>query len=327
VEKKASILDVAKRAGVGKSTVSRALTGGLGVDSETLRKVLDAARELRYRPNTSARDLRSSGNGRIGILVPAAFVNGFMYQLNGQKIGGAVAAAGVLGYDVQMFIYNTEDLENLDRIIMEKGVAGVLLLDFVSDNLLGCLEEYRIPFVQVNWYVNGFRTPQLYAKTDIAEAMRLGFDCLVERGYRRIGCQHMEEISLCDTTCSDAFRTSAARHGLEKDCLQIVTQDEDEAIAFLEKHAFDAFLSFNYKVSMRILEHCRKRSIRIPEDLAVLSYEHFEYFDYLHPRLSGLRQMGEEIGHAAVEMLDARIRRQPVESRLISPTLILRDSC
>ena len=325
--KQASILDVAKRAGVSKYTVYRPLTDGRGVDELTRRKVLEAAHALRYRPNTSARDLRAAGNGRIGMLVPSSHANDFMYRLNGQKLEGAVAAAGALGYDVQMFVYDTSEVGRLDRVIMEKGLAGVLLLDYVEEDLLGCLVEYRIPAVQANWYVRQYEVPQLFVKTDLAEAVRLGMECLVANGYRRIGCHHAEEVRLGDTVVSSAFDAAVARHGLEPTSRQLVGKSVDDVLRFVEQGRFDAFLSFDYTVSMRLYAWCRERHLRIPEDLAVLSYEFFDFFDYVHPRLTGLRQEGERIGREAVEMLDARIRGEAVESRLVPPRLVLRDSC
>src|SRR5690554_5638969 len=100
-----SIIDVAKKAGVSKSTASRAMRNSYGISEDTRQKVLLAAEELKYRPNISARNLRSKTGNLLGILISSNNAeHGIVHLVNSRKISGIVNKARELEYDVIVFI-------------------------------------------------------------------------------------------------------------------------------------------------------------------------------------------------------------------------------
>lgn len=318
------IVDVAALAGVSKSTASRVLRGEGAVSEDAAKRVREACERLKYRPNTSARDLRTPGNGRMGILVPRRLSNSFMYPLNAEKLEGAVARAGELDRDLMVFVYDPDSPKDLHGLVLEKGLAGVLLLDNVGAGALADLARFGIPYVQVNWYVHGY-PGQLYVKTDLAEAVRLGFDHLYRKGYRDIGLIHWEDRLRQDDVASRTFQECLAAKGLPPDPGRLAPLQTDAVAPLLDPRR-RAYLCLSYFISQQIYAHCRREGLRIPEDLALVSYECFEFYDFLHPRLTGIRQQGHRIGREAVDMLADRIAGRAVRSRLISPELLVRDS-
>jgi len=322
---RSSIVDVAALAGVSKSTVSRVLSGQGPVGAETVQRVREACKTLKYRPNTSARDLRIPGDGRMGILVPRRISNSFMYQLNAEKLEGAVSRAGELDRDLMVFVYDPEAPKDLHNLVLEKGLSGVLLLDNIGVDALAHLNQFGIPYVQVNWYINGYAN-QLYVKTDLAEAVRMGFDHLYRRGYRDIGLIHWEDHLRQDEVASRAFQDCLAAKGLPQDPGRLAPLLTD-AVAPLLKQRRRAYLCFSYFISQHIYTFCREEGLRIPEDLALVSYEFFEFYDFLQPRLTGLRQQGHLIGREAVDMLAECMAGRKVQNRLIPPELVVRASC
>jgi len=328
LKKSVSILDVAQLAGVSKSTVSRVLNNSYGISENAKEKVLKAVEELKYRPNMSARHLRNNTNKQLGVLVPLNLSGDFMYQMNSEKIQSIVKSAKDIGYDILLFVEDTSNSEVLCNIIMEKGIAGILLLDTVPPEVLQHLYNYKIPYVQINWYISDYKN-QLYVKTDLAKATIMALDVLISKGCTDIGLIQYEDRSMKDSVIVKAFTEYVNRCGLKSSCSIWNMDSEYENVEdFLTKTKKHAYISYSYPDSVRIIEYCRKNNIRIPQDLKLISYEFFEFFDYLHPKLTGIKQNGEEMGKKAVEKLVSLIEgNKNVESELISPKIVFRETC
>jgi DNA-binding LacI/PurR family transcriptional regulator len=230
-----------------------------------------------------------------------------------------------LDRDLLVFVYDPDSPKDLHNLVLEKGLSGVLLLDNVGAGALAHLNRFGIPYIQVNWYINGY-PDQTFVKTDLAEAVRMGFDHLYRQGYRDIGLIHWEDVLRQDDVASKAFQACLAAKGLPPDPGRIAPLQTD-AVATLLEPRHRAYLCLSYFISQHIYAHCQKEGLRIPEDLALVSYEFFEFYDFLKPRLTGIRQQGHLIGRVAVDMLVERMAGRSVRSRLIPPELLVRESC
>ncbi len=331
MSKKISIIEVAKEAGVSKSTVSRVLNDSYGVSRETREKVLKAARRLKYRTNISARYLRSNSSNLLGILISKDYADeGIVHLVNSRKISGIVNKVSELGYDVLIFIEDINDHKRLNEVIREKGLSGIILLNDVPVDILESFRDYDLPFVLVNWYAKGYEH-QCFVKTDLAAATRMGLDILTQKGYSDIGVINWEDGFRNENVIENEFINYMKSKGLQwKECVWNTEIDPGrEAVEeYIRKSGKRAYLSFSYIASIYILDYCRKNGISIPGDIALLSYEFFPFFDYLHPRLSGLKQQAELMGEKAAEKLIQILQgNDNVESELIPPEIVLRDSC
>ncbi|HHW49499.1 MAG TPA: LacI family transcriptional regulator [Clostridiaceae bacterium] len=329
--KKVSIIEVAKEAGVSKSTVSRVLNDSYGVSKETREKVLKAARRLKYRTNVSARYLRSNSSNLLGILISKDYSDeGIVHLVNSRKISGIVNKVSELGYDVLIFIEDIHDYKRLNEVIREKGLSGIILLNDIPVDILESFRDYDLPFVLVNWYAKDYEH-QCFVKTDLAAATRMGLDILTQKGYKDIGVINWEDGLRNENIIENEFINYMQNKGLNwKDCVWNTEIDPGrEAVEkYIRSSGKRAYLSFSYISSMYILDYCRKNGISIPGDIALLSYEFFPFFDYLYPRLSGLRQQAELMGEKAVEKLIQMLHGiENVKSELIPPEIVLRDTC
>ena len=319
-----SIHEVARLAGVSKSTVSRVFNEAGGTSADAIQKVMKACETLKYRPNVAARNLRSRNNERLGVLVPPSLTRAFMYYLNAEKLEGAVARAGELGLDLLVFVADPEGGQDLRKLALEKGLSGILLFDYMGAEVLRRLVRYGIPHVQVNWCVQG-HPGQCFVKTDLAGAVRQGFDHLFAQGHRDIGLIHFEDAWMKDKVVASSFLACLEAHGLPRDPGHLVALNSADVGPLVHPRR-RAYLSFSYGTTLHLYTFCREHGLRIPEDMALVSYEFFEFFEHLHPRLTGLRQPGNLLGSTAVDMLAARMRGENVGNVLLPTELVVRAS-
>jgi DNA-binding LacI/PurR family transcriptional regulator len=331
LERKISIFEVAKKAGVSKSTVSRALNNDYGVSEKTKNNVLGAVEELKYRPNISARYLRRNTSNLVGILISKDFADqSLVHMVNSRKISGIVKRVSELNYDIVIFIEDLSDLGRLGDIIREKGLAGIILLDRVPVDVLESFRSYSIPFVLVNWYVKGYEH-QTFVKTDLAAATTMALDLMTSRGCTEIGVINWEDSITNESIVEDAFTGYMKDKGLSyKGCVwnTVIDTDKEQLFEYIKNSNKRAYLSFSYYSSIKMLDYCRENRIAVPEELAVISYEFFPFFDYLCPKLTGIRQRAEEMGEKAAEKLVSLINRDiNVASELIKPEIVIRETC
>ncbi|MFJ9446257.1 LacI family DNA-binding transcriptional regulator [Kitasatospora sp. NPDC101235] len=173
-----TLIDVARAAGVSKSTASNAL-GGSGRVSETTREhVQDVARELGYRPNTAARSLRRAGTGAIGLHLPRTATR-LDYYMN--LAFGAVERAREDGLDLVLLAPGTAAGGGLAA-----RVDGLLVIDpEVDDPEVPDLLGAGVPVVTGERYLGGGVAPSGAVVCDNAASLVALLDHLAERGARR----------------------------------------------------------------------------------------------------------------------------------------------
>lgn len=322
---------MAKIAGVSKSTVSRALNDSYGISGRTREKVLKAAEELKYRVNPSARSLRSKSDSTIGVLFAKEWGDRVVTAPgHTRKIAGILRRCNELGYDILMFAEDLSDNARLMRIIKEKGLSGILILDMVDLSVLKALNSYGVPFVLVNWYWPGYGQ-QCFVRTDMQKAVEIAVDLFVEKGHRDIGLINWLDNLTHENIIGNAFKNRMQHHNIpcEADILNRGFEFSDGDLAeYLDDGRKRAYLCFSYHTSVGILKYCGRNGISVPEELSLISFDFFPFFDYTSPSLTGIMQKYELMGERAVQLLDGMIyNRQKAVGEFIAPEIILRESC
>lgn len=182
----ATILDVARRAGVSRTTVSRVLNEPDRVSPDTLKRVQDAAEALNYAPNSFARGLRSGRTGVIALLV------GDISQPFHGSLAQAVAAAaeerglGVMLYDLG---HSTARLESVLRKLPRQGVDGLIIAtadDISTAAVADAVADARAQGLAVVTGVEQFGVEGIaFVRTEHAEAPRLALEKLAAAGAQR----------------------------------------------------------------------------------------------------------------------------------------------
>ncbi len=328
--KRISIIEVAKRAGVGKSTVSRWQNNDPRVSEEARKKIEQAAEELKYRPNTSARSLRNQTNNLLGILISNKHSEaGISSLINSRKITGIINKANELQHDVLILIEDLKDTIRLNEIIRAKGLAGVMLLDIVPDSILESFHDFNVPYVMVNWYSRSFENKQIFVKTDLEMATTLALQLLVDKGYTDIGLINWEDAFIKGNLVENTYTRFMHDRGLDtKNSIfnTAISISNEKVAEIIDSSRKKAYLCFSCHTSVQIYNYCRDNHLRIPDDLALVSYDFFPFYDYMYPRLTGIRQQAELMGELAVEKLIQLIEGNSVECQYVEPELIIRET-
>jgi LacI family transcriptional regulator len=328
----ATISDVARKAGVSVSTVSHVVNHTRHVNEDTMALVQSAIDSLGFVPNAIARSLARSSTDAVGIAISIS--TNYYFNDIVSSIERACSAIGQL-----VFLCDTQnDPETELKVVREfvqRRVDGVILAPSADpeNRAIEFLLTSKMPFVLVDRLTS--------AKADgvclqNVEAMEMLVDHLVGHGHRRIGLITGEPGFKSTNERGEGYRRALKKHGISIDPALLregnATSEEARVSArslFALKDRPTAIASGNNLATIGVMKAAHDSALSIPDDLALIGFDDFEWADCFEPRLSVIAQPSEAIGMRAAEMLSARIKSPgmtPTHERL-APKLILRRSC
>lgn len=331
----ADLRQVAQRSGVSVSTASRALNGSTRVSDHTVAKVRAAAAALGYRPNASARTLRTARSQFIGLVV-TNLVNTSFHTI-AEVVQREIARRG---YQLLLSVTAGDPVQERSalRILMDHSAAGVIVVG--SDNeATGELRERGTPTVHLA------RRPRDPAGDcvlgDEIAGGRTATEYLLERGHRRIaiiagppevqsGRERMQGYWL-------AMRAAGVPVSEELTRPAALSPEAggpavEALLALPARRRPTALLVANHEASYGALPALREHSVTIPADLSVICYEDGQLARWWHPAITVIdnnaRQMGELAARLLLQRLEAAdgARKEFSEFR-VGTRIIERDSC
>jgi DNA-binding LacI/PurR family transcriptional regulator len=329
-DRKVTSIDVAKRAGVSQSAVSRVFTPGASVSKKMEARVRQAAEDLGYRPNVLARSLITGRSRIIGLVV--AYLDNPFYPDALEKLSAALQARG---YHILMFLAgNTgKDVEDVIHDLMDYQVDGIIT---ASINLSGELtERCRAAGIPVMLFNRGIAGSGLSAVTS---ANRAGgakvAEFLVAGGHRRIA--HVSGW-LGASTGRDrraGFVEALAAHGLglhaETDGMFRRDTAMDAARAMMEApEPPDAIFVGNDHMALAVMDHLRhEMGIDVPGDVSIVGYDDVPMAAWPAYRLTTVRQPVNRMVRETVDLLLEEIEagRDPGTVTEIDGPLVVRAS-
>lgn len=342
MQRRATISDVAREAGTGKTSVSRYLNGETNVLSSDLRARIEAAiKRLDYRPNQMARGLKRGRNRLIGLLV-ADLTNPYTVEV----LRGVEAACHALG--LMPLVCNAANELDMERrylqLMTTYRVEGVIVNALgVNEETLRPLGEGGTPAVLVDRTVEGLVADMVGLNN--GGAVQLGLQHLIEHGLDDITfiVQPYERVS------SRRLREAAFREALEQRRAQgsvlegrTVSLDlgDDDALAHtyaeLDRHLDTAraagkkrvaWFAANGPVALSLALHLHARyGASWQQHVALMSIDDSEWAELVG--VTTIRQPTYQIGYRAVEFLNERIEGtdEPVREAMLEGELIVRDS-
>jgi DNA-binding LacI/PurR family transcriptional regulator len=326
--------DVARKADVSISTVSRVVNGAPNVDPGLRARVERAVRELDYRPSRVARRLRQKDGKRklIGLLVPD-IQNPFYVDV----VLGVEDVVYANDYAVIMCNFGQD--ERKKRLYLEimasEAVDGLIAAPFnEEDGEVRDLIEQGLPVVCVDRGLTGQDVDVVTVNNyeGAYEAVRL----LTELGHRKVGFigglrsipTSRERHRGYLTALSDAGVDPAPGHVRFRDSkLASGRQLAEEMLSLPDRPT--ALFTGNNLITLGALEAIHASGLRIPADVAVVGFDDMLWADSLNPPLTAVSQPGYEIGRRATEMLFRRIAepKAPAVQLVLKTTLHVRRSC
>ncbi|EEP72214.1 sugar-binding transcriptional regulator [Micromonospora sp. ATCC 39149] len=323
--RRVTLRDVARVAGVSHQTVSRAINGKGEIDPETQRRVLDVARELRYRPSRFGRGLVRPDVVTIGLIV-SDVVNPFFPEF----IAGVIEAAG--GRNWQVVVASTEN-DRLRELTLLKSLGQQV------DALVGYLshtdEELEpyvagVPLVIVDRGVGS--AAHALVQVDTKAGVRAGLEHLIERGHRRIGM--IDCVSTCDPMVRrQTFLDVAHAHRLPVDEGRIVLGEQSiagggDAFEMLRTAHPDvtAVLAFNDLVAIGAFQAARRLGVTVPAECALVGFDGLSIGELIDPPLTTIHLDKRRLGELAVHQVDQLLAGELPPPALLSPHLVVRGT-
>ncbi|WP_182266074.1 LacI family DNA-binding transcriptional regulator [Stenotrophomonas maltophilia] len=320
-----SINDVARVAGVSKSTVSRVLGGG--PVSEAVRGRVEAAiRQTGYHPNLQARRLRARHTGIIGLIV-ADIRNPFFTAL--------IRAVEEVAYreGLRVTLCNTDEDPEREALYLqlmhEERISGLIFAP--TRTTVGRLERLALgyPTVLVDRAAPGGSIDSVVL--DNPAAMAGLVEHLVARGYRRIGGL-FGSTSTTAAERRDGYLAAMRTHGLQPDYREVEPTAE-AAIATLDQWLADpsrpeALVASNSLLLMGALKAARSAGLAIPDALALAGFDNERWTELVEPGITVIEQPVEEMGRAAMSLLLERLRAPelPVRRLVMTGRCVVRGS-
>jgi len=325
--KRPTISDVAKKAGVSKSTVSHALSNKRPISEKTRQRIHQAVEELGYRPNPSAKRLASGEKSRnIGFVLPLKGIG--ITGLEMKFISGAASMINEAGYTFVLLAHTDRNPENLLRFAQNGVVDGFILMEVIlRDDRVELLKQEGFPFVMVGRIEDS--TGLNYIDMDIKAAIEICCQTFFERGHRSIAYLHMDDDQFGLVVRSiQEYHAACDRYKLKpilKPCLPTI--EDGQAVMddlFYEYPELNAVFIWNEVSALGAVQAIKSRGYRIPEDFSIISLETTVLSDLapFTPDLIDIR--AEEVASRAAKLLIAMLENQPVEQTqiLIPPKII-----
>lgn len=328
----ATIRDVARRAGVSIATVSRVLNNvGHPVRESTRQRVLEAARELNFSPNDLAKSLLRGRTATIGLLVPD-IANTYYADI----LSGVEAVASERQFAVLLGNTNRDPERQVHylRVFQEKRVDGVILAG--GDTERGARSapwtESGLRIIWIGYGAPGIPAIHPDNEGGAMEATRL----LVALGHRAVGC-----ITGPPESNSSRARFAGYRRALQEAGLPLrpewVTsggfrpEGGYEAVLRIYRHTSGerptALFVANDQMAIGALRAFQELGLRVPEDVAVVSFDDVPIARFLRPALTTVAIAGADLGRQAMEMLFEFLDTgRPPASRQLTTRLVVRES-
>lgn len=332
-----TLKEVAAHAGVSYQTVSKVLNGQIRVAPETHQRIMEAVRELGYRPNFLARNMRFQRSFMIGyswVQTPPDQVNHILDQFLSSMVREAEAA----GYHLLPFPFQQgeQQIEAYRELIDTGRVDGFVLssVDY-DDPRIHFLMERGFPFVAFGRSTPGLDFP--WVDVDGAAGTRQAVEYLLSKGHTRIAALAWPENSRVGNDRLAGYFQALEAAGLQADPDLLLRGEgtfevgREMTLRLLDLPAPKrptALIALNDTMAIGAMYAARERGLEIGQEIAIVGFDDAPMVQYLYPPLTTIRQPIAEAGRKCVEILVSLMEEvQPAERQiLLPPKLICRAS-
>lgn len=341
-KKKATIKDVAARANTSITTVSRVLSGSdYPVKEELKTAILDAAKDLNYKPNVFGQLLRGGTNRQIGVVIPS-ITNPFYSQLI------AAVQKACMDNDYVPILYSSHNSLHTEQsyidTLIQTQVAGALLSLIHWDERIGmALEEAGIPYVL-------FDQPHdecggAAVDFDFYSAGKMAAEYLIGNGHQEIVFASGTIDRPSRKKLFAGFKDIMDRNEMafqDEDLIVYSTKERTGASAMKDyqcgqelgklildmDYIPDALFTVNDMMAIGIIKQLETSGVHVPADISVLGFDNVEFGEMIVPALTTISQSAYRVGELATNLLFEYLHGKTMDKKkvLLEPVLVERDS-
>ena len=327
-----SIKDVAREAGVSIATVSRVLNDIDVVNEDTKKKVLDAIKELGYRPNIVARSLKTQRTKTIGILIPD-----ISSQFYPEIVRGAEDVANIYDYNVILgnSDFDVEKEKEYLRVLKEKMVDGVIYISSsFNEEILELINELDLRTILVETKDKQDRLPSV--TIDNVNATYEATKYLINKGIKKLAFIGVKPDNM--NAWGDRFiglekALKEENLNLEEDLIHFdnlkVKCGYEAANLFINSgKEFNGIVCASDEIAMGVINGLRENGISVPEDVSVMGFNDNYAASIFYPRITTILQPSYDMGSVAMRMLIKLLSKKQLDEGnfVLDYQLIERDS-
>ena len=323
----ATIVDVARLAGVTPTTVSRVINNRGYISEKTKKRVQEAMDELGYQPNEIARSLTKQKSNTIGVIVPHISHPYFAKLISNLENEAAKK-------DYKIILCNSKEKAEKEKQYLDmcksNRVAGIIICS-------GNVESNKINTggIPVVLLEKNFEEGKLGIQCDNYQGGKLATEHLIECGCKKI--LHL----------SGVIDEEMPADNREKAFIDVCSKNEIEY--FIKKYDIDTYNQMNYYdyikaalneiegvdgifassdlIAAQVIQVCNEIKIRIPEDIKLVGFDDVDISQLTTPRITTVHQPIKEMARLSIGLIDAKYNNIEVnEKTILSIKLIIRDS-
>jgi LacI family transcriptional regulator len=330
-----TINEIAARAGVSKSTVSRVISN-TGYTSQIAReKVLQVIEELQYKPNAVARAMVSQRTNNIGVIIYREHHPIASHPFYGKILDSILTAAGALDYSVFVTTDQEMSLRSADYML-EKRVDGLILISRLRQNVIDYIRNFKIPYIMVNGSTEDQDVIHIVNQDEVGGHKAAEY--LYQLGHRKIFIIAGPQEHRSHHMRFNSFRAFMEQQGyiIETSSIYYSTastfekgyQAMAECMDSLMNDSYTAIFATNDMLALGAMKYLQERSVRIPEQIAIMGFDDIDFADMVTPSLTTIHVEKGQMGHESVMILDRLIKKQAVIPERIEyePRLVVRQS-
>ena len=329
---KVTIQEIAHRANVSPSTVSRVLRGTTAVSQIKYQAVMDAVIELDYRPNIFAQSLASGQSMTIGVLTQnfgSPFYDGI---LRGILEGFEETSYWPLFVDGR---WQTKFEQSALNMLLDRQVDGIIILGGQTPETKLCEYAKQKPLIVVARELESLPQQAIYINN--YEAAYRAVSYLLERGHRNIA--HITADMHYATAVDDVikrykgYKQALIDADIEPDPRLVVEGNlqQQSGVLAIEMllgrgRTFSAIFAANDQMAFGARLALHRRGIRVPDEVSLVGFDDESSAAYMIPPLTTLRQPAVEMGQAAAKAILDLINDKSPEMKVFDAELIIRES-
>lgn len=335
--KRVTIKDVAASAGVSYQTVSKVLNGTISVTKDTEERIWTAVNELNYRPNQSARSLRSQKTQMIGYSWGPNAQDDYNAIMD-NFFQGMISTAERLDYYLLFFPHakSGDRISHYQKLIDTGRVDGFILSNIeYNDPRISFLSEKNFPFVSFGRPEPGFQTPSV--DVDGKVGIQKAAVHLIENQHTKIAALAWDELSRVGNDRLEGYFSTMEQYKLPVHeewivrCPGVYEAGFEQTISLLslpEAIRPTAIVALNDQMAIGAAHAVIAKGLQVGEDIAVTGFDGIPSTKYTSPTITTLKQPTWEIGQTVVQMLIKILNQEELDEQsiLLEPELVIRES-
>ena len=330
-----TLKDIARQVGYSVTTVSRALAGYDDVAESTRQLIRQAATEMGYHPDATARRLRKRCTDVIGFIIPThgpRFSDPYFSEL----LAGIGNAAAENEFDllVSTRAPGEEELQVYERMVAERRVDGLLVVRTRrQDQRIAYLVEQGFPFVAFGRSDLAADFP--YLDVDGEAGIRQLAQHLIDLGHRRLAYISAPPELMFVSHRLEGYREALAANGIPFDEDLVAVGELTKRSGYEAGREFltrdeppTVIIACNDLMALGVISAAQGLGLTVGRDVAVAGFDDIPLAEHAHPPLTTIRQPIYEIGRRVCEMLVQLLQDKKLEERhvILQPELVARES-